>query len=65
LQKTLGAYSLAYGWDEMGMRYVKTGVKVGNIPSSRLCNGLGISDSGNDIVVAIDVSSFESDSMTA
>ena len=65
IAKTLGAHSLVYGWDELGMRYFKTGVKAGNISSSRLCNGLGIMDRGNDIVVAIDISSFDSDSMTA
>ena len=65
IAKTLGAHSLVYGWDKMGMRYFKAGVKADNISSTRLCNGLGIEDRGNDIVVAIDVSSFESDSMTA
>jgi len=65
IAKTLGAHSLVYGWDQMGMRYFKTGVKADNISSTRLCNGLGIEYRGSDIVVAIDVSSFESDSMTA
>ena len=65
IAKTLGAYSLVYGWDELGMRYFKTGVKDGNISSSRLCQGLGIEDQGKDIVVAIDIATFESDSMTA
>lgn len=65
IAKTLGAHSLVHGWDELGMRYFKTGVKDGNKSSSRLCNGLGIVDRGSDIVVAIDTSSFESDTMTA
>lgn len=63
--KTLGALSLVHGWDKLGMRYFKTGVKVDNISSNRLCNGLGIKDSSKDIVVAIDMASYESDSMTA
>jgi GNAT superfamily N-acetyltransferase len=65
IAKALGAHALIHSAETLGAVHFKTGIKPGNAPSERLCTGLGLRDSGRDIVIGIDPTAFSADRMTA
>ncbi len=64
IAKVLGAKALVHSHETLGATGFKTGITPGNIPSARLCEGLGLSDSGNDIIALIDPEVYGEDRLT-
>lgn len=58
IAKVLGAKALVHSHEVLGATGFKTGITPGNKASARLCEGLGLSDSGSDIVALIDPDVF-------
>lgn len=64
IAKVLGAMALVHSHEVLGATGFKTGIAPGNIPSARLCEGLGLSDSGSDIIALIDPEVYGEDRLT-
>ena len=64
IAKVLGAKALVYSHEMLGSTGFKTGIAAGNITSAQLCEGLGLKDSGSDIIALIDPSIYEEDRLT-
>ncbi|MHA1554831.1 MAG: GNAT family N-acetyltransferase [Alphaproteobacteria bacterium] len=64
IARALGAMALIASHERLGARRFKTGVRTDNVPSTRLCNSLGVTDSGSDIVSGIDPEVFKGDRLT-
>ena len=60
----LGALAIKHMFEHFGAEGVLTGVRGGNETSEKLCGKLGLSQSTNCVVMAIDPVSFEADRMT-
>ena len=64
IAKVLGAIALIHSHEKLGATGFKTGIAPGNIPSARLCERLGLEDSGSDIVAIIDPLVYSEDRLT-
>jgi GNAT superfamily N-acetyltransferase len=64
IAKVLGAKALVHSHEVLGATGFKTGIAPGNIPSARLCEGLGLADSGQDIIAVIDPEGYGEDRLT-
>ena len=64
IAKVLGAMALVHSHEVLGSTGFKTGIAAGNIASARLCEGLGLTDSGEDIIALIDPDVYKEDRLT-
>ncbi len=64
IAKVLGARALIHSHEVLGATGFKTGIAPGNTPSARLCEGLGLTDSGQDIIALIDPEIYGEDRLT-
>lgn len=60
----LGALALTAMHREFGFTGFLTGIRLGNVPSEKLCGRLGFAPRGRSIVLAIDPAAIQSDQMT-
>ncbi|WP_353391513.1 hypothetical protein [Ruegeria sp. HU-ET01832] len=64
IAKVLGAKALIHSHEKLGATGFKTGIASGNAASTRLCEKLGLEDSGSDIVAIIDPIVYSEDRLT-
>ncbi len=62
--KVLGAKAMIHSHEKLGATGFKTGIAPGNVASARLCERLGLEDSGSDIVAIIDPNVYSEDRLT-
>lgn len=58
IARWLGALSIVHAFENFGASEVYTGIREGNTPSKGLCKGLGVHDTGFEIVAAINPDAF-------
>ena len=64
IAKLLGAKALVHAHEVLGATGFKTGISPGNVASAKLCEGLGLKDSGKDIIAIIDPQVYSEDRLT-
>jgi len=64
IAKVMGAKAIVHAHEMFGAKGFKTGIAPGNVASARLCEGLGVKDSGEDIIAIIDPKVYDEDRLT-